>query len=224
MNHFQFNSYNPKIDSIQSVISQMQSLEEELQDSDLQNLRYFNTTYLIITQNVSSKFHTNYFQNDTAMNSFDICFAKYYFEALNSFVKSQNSDPAWQILFESCKKNNLLKTQYLSLGVNAHVNNDLAFSIEDSKANPVPESDYQKINHIITSSLHQVFKSYKEVGPLNSLKNISLPIIKPVLSNIIKNWRDKAWHNSISLANGTKSRDHVKKEALHIAKTITIYV
>jgi len=224
MDQFQFKTFNQKLDSIQSVIAQMQSLDQELSNTNLQNLKYFNTAYQIITQNVANQFQTNYFQSDTNMQNFDICFAKYYFNALNSFINLGKSDPAWQLLFENCSKNNLIKTQYLALGINAHVNNDLAFAIDDTKNNLVPETDYLKINQIIRDSIRQVFTSYKEIFILENIKNITLPLTSPLLSSIIPKWRLNAWQNSLSLAKGDKSRDHIKKEAYKMAKKITIYV
>ncbi|GIW59345.1 MAG: hypothetical protein KatS3mg087_0411 [Patescibacteria group bacterium] len=101
---FTYSFYTTAFATIHDVIHHMQQLDQALESTELQNLRAFNTTYLIITQSVSAQFDKHYFDSDHRMQVFDILFAKYYFDALYNFVHHQPCAPAWELLFSHCQK------------------------------------------------------------------------------------------------------------------------
>lgn len=159
---FTYSFYTTQFTTIQEVIAHMQQLNQSLQHSNLHNLRVFNTTYLLITQAVYTKFGQQYFDDDKRMAQFDILFAQYYFDALYNFANNQPCAPAWQLLFTQCQKNKLMQWQYLALGVNAHVNNDLPLTLHDFQPEHTYLHDFQKINQLIYQCIPEVVHSFQE--------------------------------------------------------------
>jgi hypothetical protein len=197
----------------------MQQLDQALESTELRSLRSFNTTYLIITQNVSARFGKHYFDSDHRMQIFDILFAKYYFDALYHFVRHRTCAPAWELLFTQCQKNKLMRWQYLALGVNAHVNNDLPLALQASNFGQAYYTDFQKINQIIYQSIPSVVRSFQEQNYIiNWLKNNGVFAYQPILKLIIKCWRSNAWEAHHRLQQGQITPDQIAQKAMRVGK------
>lgn len=220
-NVFQFTSYQTKCNTFAEVEKQMESLHQELLGSSLENLRAFNSTYLIITKGVIARIGTNFFNNDNAMELFDTRFAQYYFDALKNYCDSRPTARAWEILFDSCLNNNLFQFQYMALGVNAHVNNDLALTLYDIKVNDY--HDYLKINDVIAQSISSVVLSFHEKSPaIEYCKNNLRDIYRLILVIIIRKWRKEAWNNYKILNNHSGYKYEIELNAARIAKILSI--
>jgi hypothetical protein len=212
---------NNQLNTIHDVIHQMEKIDQGLTNIELNNLKAFNTTYLIITKAVASRIGTGYFENDAEMQQFDIIFARYYFNALNGYTEKLDIAPSWKMLFDACMKNNLLQIQYMALGVNAHVNNDLAFSLYDMKNNNY--KDYLKINDVISKCLPDVLQSLHEKNKmLEVAKNKLAPIYSLFLAFLIKNWRGNAWKNHLLLKENLRNAIRIKARAAKIADSLCI--
>ncbi len=170
--------------------------------------------------------------------------AEMYFEAYEQYEKSQNDTPqAWRVCFDTsiAKKNNLL--QDALLGMNAHINYDLPICVYDImiKFNdlklgeiPIPFDrglnnilqkryfDFLMINQIawesielITEVLCERFSKLIEV-----LNQLSFKVSKKLVEQIIVEYRDKAWGNSILLLS-TKNKQELKGVKYFVDKLAT---
>jgi hypothetical protein len=187
----------------------MRELQNELGGTDLANLQFFNITYLIITQSVYAKSKTHFFENEIIMKDLDINFAKYYFDALKDYADGKKTTPAWQVFFDFCKQNTSIPLIYLALGVNAHVNNDLGFSLFDVVNDTDFTSDFNKVNPVISASLDTVVS---EVG----LPKFYIPFMKL----LIIYWRTKAWNNYGGLKQKTRTTREIEIKAQKIAVSL----
>ncbi len=202
----------------------MEDLDKELLETDMESLIAFNHTYLIITKAVSSKLGQNYFHNDERMQALDINFAGYYFDALKNYIDGQLTPPAWEILFDACKKDHLMQSIYMGMGVNAHVNNDLSQSLRDVINDASYKEDFDKVNTIIHYSTPEVIKYLQEKNAVvNTVKNISLPIYSFALSIIIQKWRENAWNDSRKLIAHTISEEKIENQAYTMAKKLVFF-
>ncbi len=208
--------------NIDTVVLAMNKLEKELSETELCNLISFNHTYLLITEAVRSRLGKNYFDNDKLMILFDINFTRYYFNALKNYVDKRPCPPAWKVLFDNCKKNNSFQMIYMGLGVNAHVNNDLAFTLLDTiKAKEIYRNDYNKVNSIINSCVEEVISHIIEKPPfLNKLKMLLLPFYRQLLFIIIKRWRTNAWKAFEKLESRSIHAVKIEDKASKIANTL----
>ncbi len=217
---FQFRCYKNNLRTIDDVIKQMEEVDRELVGTNLENLIAFNHTYLIITKHVVSLLHKKYFQKDLLMQQIDITFAKYYFTALYGFVTGKKIVPAWDMCFRFCQKDSSYQWVYMALGVNAHVNNDLAFTLSELRSSN--EHDYLLVNKIIDRSLLEVVTSLQEQSfSIRNLQQRCLWMYSFILKIIIRNWRKNAWKNFRALQDRKISAKTIEGNALRTAERLT---
>lgn len=215
---FTYRFYTQQFSNITEVIAHMQQLNKTLVDTNLHNLLAFNNTYLIITQAVFQEFGTQFFQDNQRMEKLDIIFAKYYFDALHDYVQGAECAPAWKMLFDACKRNNLYQWQYMALGVNAHVNNDLPFTLYDANFGPDYQTDFNRINRILFQQIQNVVRSLNEKNHvLNILENNLVYLYRYGLSTIISKWRTSAWQNYQTLLQQPDHKTLISRNAARVA-------
>lgn len=221
MRIFQYHTYKKKFDSVEDVIHHMEELQKELAGTDMQHLRAFNQTYLIITKNVFKKIGTTYFNDDQTMINVDRNFASYYCNALYMYTSGKTPPPAWRILFEQCRTTPHFQFIFMALGVNAHVNNDLALSLYDVIKNDKFKKDFDQVNTIIHTSLREVvFSLQEDTAILNKAENMLLPVYTTFLDYVIRNWRDTAWSSYKKLKDKHTTIHAIEQEAEEIASKL----
>lgn len=192
-----------QVSSIDEVVGNFRALEEKLRRSEYDALRNFNKTYLIITKNVRARMRQAVFADPKFLETFDARFAKYYLEAFDKYLKGTVAPPAWCKAFEESKKGKLPPVAIMALGVNAHVNNDIAQVLSDCKAEKRHYGDYKKINRIIRDSIYEVIDGLDNRKMALDPKNFLLKrFYKAVMATLIISWRRKAWHNYQNLLKG----------------------
>ena len=219
--YFSYLCYRNTFSSISEVITHMKDLDQELSGTNMQNLIAFNHTYLIITEAVAEQLNKAYFSDNSLMEEFDIQFARYYFDALKSYIDNTKVPEAWKILFDLCKKNSSYQFVYMALGVNAHVNNDLSQSLHDIITDMDYKDDFDKVNILIRQQIPLVVASLHEQSLiLETSKNVLRPIYAIGLYLLIKNWRQNAWDTYIYLKKESISIETIEKNAKTIALRI----
>jgi Family of unknown function (DUF5995) len=220
MIEFSYNSYTSEFRSLVDVVAHMQAINQELEGTNLEKLRNFNTTYKIITEAVYSKMQENYFDDSARMEKFDIAFAKYYFKSLKGFTNKTTIPAAWQQCFEYCSRRNSAALFCMALGVNAHVNNDLPQTVFDVGYGSSYKSDFDKVNNVIQAQIPQIIDSLSNSHPYLVLYSHYPHLYRLVLNQIIAQWRSKAWSQYTSLMQGKVSRQKIEKSAGTIAKIL----
>jgi hypothetical protein len=141
------------------------------------------------------------------MEQLDIIFASRYFEAWNCYINQQNCSHAWQIAFKATDDLNLIVLQHLLLGINTHINLDLAIAAADCCPGDTIydlQTDFIKINDIIEAESQLVQNSLTSIWPpLKLFADISNHREKAVLNFSIETARKCSWANAIVLANIT---------------------
>lgn len=196
------------VTTIDEVIAQ---LEEIIQWCLVHKSRigYFATLYQRMTLAVKQAIMANEFQDGKRMEQLDIIFACRYFEAWNCYINQQNCSHAWQTAFEATENSNLIVLQHLLLGINTHINLDLAIAAADccpgDKIYDL-QTDFIKINDIIEAESHIVQDSLTNIWPpLKLFADISNHREKAVLNFSIDTARKCSWANAIVLANITEN-------------------
>lgn len=220
MSEFRYNSYTSEFKNIANVMAQMEAIHEELENTNLEKLRNFNTTYKIITEAVYAKMQQNHFDDSQRMEKFDILFAKYYFKALKGFTNKTAISPAWQQCFDYCVSRRPAALFCMALGVNAHVNNDLPQTIFDAGYGPNYKSDYYKVNQIIKTQIPTIINSLTNGHPYLALYNTYPQVYNQILSRIIIQWRGKAWSQYTNLLQGKISKEKIETSAGTMARVL----
>jgi hypothetical protein len=221
MKRFTYTSYPSKLSSIYAVKKAMDDLQNELHQTDMHNLQAFNQTYRIITQRVIEKLNTGYFTDDSLLQRIDIEFAWYYFRALKDYVSKKPIAPAWEILFTRCQTNELYQFGYMALGVNAHVNHDLPLTLRTVHVPTSARRDFDLINPLLQERIHTVFTTLTEDSHrVNHAKNLLIPTYRPLLTRLIKHWRNTAWLHYRQLESKAMTEKQISQHAGKIARRI----
>jgi hypothetical protein len=144
-------------------------------------------------------------------------FADYYLDAYAAWKDGDQRqvDPAWRIAFRA-DPGKLNCTQLLYLGINAHVNNDLAFMIEDMGAR-YTYPDHKHVDDVLAFRTRPVV--YPEIQR-DLCPGLFSETVPPGTDADIFAWRQLAWDNAQRLlaAPTPKDRDKVARQIRHHAK------
>jgi hypothetical protein len=90
----------------------------------------FNALYRTITQRVADLLPTKHVKDARFLEALDVEFARLYFTALASWGRDDPHTPdAWEVLFRRGHDDRVTSLEAAVLGVNAHVNHDLALAL-----------------------------------------------------------------------------------------------
>lgn len=210
--------------SIADVEACLTALTVELEDSDLRMLNNFNKTYLVITQRVRLEFGRGSFDYPEFIERFDVRFAEYYLEPIRNYLQGQPVAPAWQIVFDRAKRRHGSPFKLMALGVNAHVNNDIALALADCKALDVHQDDYFRINHYICSAINRVLDELADDHrPQSSKHQMLKPFYKACMCRMIIRWRKRAWQNYQGLRDGKVYARDMAGAAARTARLLGLY-
>lgn len=204
-------------------MGRLTKLDQKLPQTKLANLKVFNHTYLIITRNIHQEIQQSAFKQADKMLELDLNFANYYFQAFESYQNNQPISEAWKIAFNFCENKKSYRLIYLILGANAHINNDLPFSLKQVVENEYFYSDYQKVQKIIDRSVNEVLDSINKMFPSSSYIDRNLIwVYEIIIKFLIRKWRRTAWNNYLKLKQKKITANEIKKDATDIARQILL--
>jgi hypothetical protein len=115
---------------------------------------YFAALYYKMTLAVRDAVLRGEFENGSRMEQMDVAFARRYFDAFDAWQAGQRPSGSWNVAFESTQNEQITVMQHLMLGMNAHINLDLAIaaaSVRQRDAIFGLRNDFMRINQIIDS-------------------------------------------------------------------------
>jgi hypothetical protein len=168
----------------------------------------FASVYALTTQRMAESIDANEYTNTDWMKSYQTEFANHYRKALNAYVLQQRSQVpnAWLMAFDAASGGQTLIIQDALLGMNAHINYDLAFAIEKVKITPNTTSrylDHTRVNAVLSEVGDEI------VAALGSLYGASYaavdaafgPADELFLAVGMATARQNAWNNAVLLKN-----------------------
>jgi hypothetical protein len=165
---------------------------------------------------VSDGIEKGAFEDGPRMEALDILFAQRYLTAFDAFKNSQECSSSWQHALTGCDNQSLIVLQHLLLGINAHVNLDLAIAAATlAPGNKIHalEKDFNHINVLISGLVDDVQKCLEEVWfPMRFLRDVINREGVAVLNFSMAAARKTAWANAVLLANMTavEQAAHIK--------------
>jgi hypothetical protein len=183
------------------------------QDSalEVQN-RPFALLYLRTTEGMRDANNAGEFSDPSFWNTRVIpTFAAYYLDAYAAWKRGdlREVDWAWRIAFQA-DPGRLTCTQLISLGINAHVNNDLAFMIEEL-ASRYTYPDHKHVDDVLALRTRPVVypEIQRELCP-----GLLSEVVPATVDRDIFAWRQLAWDNAQRLLSAptAKTRDKVARE------------
>ncbi|MDZ7718383.1 MAG: DUF5995 family protein [Balneolaceae bacterium] len=206
-----------KYQSVPEVIEHFKWLEEYLFNHD--DLRgVFTTAYLHITQSIGAALQENSFHDNSWSRDYLICFANLYREAMLNYERGHLDlvPKSWKIAYNLSKSNEGYVIQHLMLGINAHINHDLALALHQTSIDPNREEKYKDhtdINIILEKATDGLKKNVadKYAPILNRLDRGLGSIDDEITAFSIPKAREHAWSMAIAL---TAAQSNLERKIL----------
>jgi hypothetical protein len=183
--------------NIDEAIEILKDVVNDSIDNELR-LGYFASLYCMVTMAVRDAINSREFEDNERMHKLDVIFANYFFKNLHK------PDAVWNSYFDANESNKHVIMQHLLLGMNAHINYDLAQAVIDTQDKKLDNfhSDYLKINEIL----------YEVVDDIQSKLNKTSIFLK-IIDFI--GWRFDETYADFSMI---KARDRAWKHAYKLSK------
>lgn len=167
----------------------------------------FASVYALTTRKVAESIDRGDYTNTAWMKTYQTEFANHYRKALHSYALGQRTQvpSPWLLAFDQAATGQTLIIQDVLLGMNAHINYDLAFAIEAVKISPNTASrfaDHTKVNDALAEVSSEIIEA---LGGLYGASNYELlatalgPIDDLLVSGGMAAARQNAWNNAVLL-------------------------
>jgi Family of unknown function (DUF5995) len=185
--------------TIGEVVAAMRRIDGALADGD--GLKWFNFLYLRVTEAVQSE---GGWQDVEFLHRFDVRFAQLYFDAVVNWESSQSLTPhAWRPLLRSRADVSLSRLQFALAGMNAHINHDLAATLENLAAadGRFPDQggprhrDFRHVNNDILERVEASLHPVLAVGLLGDVDRKLGDLDSLLVMWNVRKAREAAWTN-----------------------------
>ena len=186
---------------VSATVRRLKALEERL---GCNHRAVFATTYRVLTQvaletvrkNPRFLRYLNYFYFQDAL------FADIYLASGRAWVAGRRVAPAWRIAFEAARDKDLLASQDMLLGINAHVQNDMPYLLA-ALGTHTRRGHSRKVDHDAENGILE--RAYQRVvDAVEARYDPSLAVTNPDNSNadditgleLVAGWREEVWRNA----------------------------
>ena len=154
--------------SIDEVVDALTVIIEQAR-GEHSRLGYFPALYRRVTRAVREGIAQGRFQDGARMERLDVVFANRYLAAYDGWRAGQAVSRCWALAFQASGRTDRTIIQHLLLGMNAHINLDLAVAAAEVAPGPAIatlQSDFQEINQILNEQVDGVQDAIASVSPL----------------------------------------------------------
>jgi hypothetical protein len=194
---------------IEAVVREMERRYQPLKDS-CSDQALFALTYLRVTQTyLWSVQQPGYYPDPAWANHSVAVFAKYYLRAFDAWTADNNAasvPQAWKIAFNGARDGKLSAAGNFFLGLNAHINHDLALAMAAAGLTARTGGASEKINYDrVDTLLNQVTlpliaELSARLDPSMDDTNLPLHLDATATGTLMFAWREQAWRNAELIA------------------------
>ncbi|HEU4422709.1 MAG TPA: DUF5995 family protein, partial [Pilimelia sp.] len=190
-------------EGIDQLIEALAAIVRQARDNH-DRVGYFAALYRQVTVEVRDAIHAGLFDDGARMDRFDTVFGDRYFAAYESWRRDRTGPRCWREAFGHLDNRDTIIVQHLVLGVNAHINLDLAIAAADTcpgEAIHGLRRDFMLINDILSRVLLLVQDAVGDVSPyIWLLDRFGGRADERILDFSIRRSRQEAWQNAVLLA------------------------
>lgn len=220
-------SMRPEAKTIDEVIEKL----DLIIDQSIKHNNYlgiFAYVYQRTTIEIKDGIAKGRFQNPHLMEKFDVVFANLYIEAYQNFENNITVSKSWAYSFNS-KDDSLTIIQHILLGMNAHINLDLAVAAAKVTAGKEIlnlKNDFMTVNQILAQLTNTIQNGLGNASFMMKLLDLfGFRNDEKIINFSIKKARDFAWINALELAfmdkDGRKHRiEEIDVRVLELSKMI----
>jgi hypothetical protein len=185
---------------------------------------YFAALYRQVTVEVRAAIHDGLFDDGVRMDRFDTLFGNRYFDAYDAWRRDRSGPRCWREAFGLLDDADTVIVQHLMLGVNAHINLDLAIAAartSPGEAIYALRRDFLLINDILARAVLAVQESIGTLSPLMSLLDqIGARTDERILDFSVRQSREEAWYQAVLLAGQNEEEREATIERLDIRAAV----
>jgi len=195
---------------------------------------------MMMTQNMLTAIERHEFRDASWVDQLLNRFADYYFDALEAYEQNPTAAPSvWQLAFDATRQPRITPIQSLLLGVNAHINYDLVFTLTEllkpewlhlsAQARADRYADHCHVNEVIGCTIDAVQDQVLEpaMPVMDMVDKLFGSLDERLVSRLITHWRESVWHNALRLVEVSRDEEQtqviqdVEADALRIARIIS---
>jgi hypothetical protein len=153
--------------SIDEVIARLDGIVEQA-IAERDRLGFFAALYRTVTDAVKRGIATGRFEDGPRMERLDVVFANRYLEAFDAHRRGGAPTESWQVAFAMGSSRRAVIMQHLLLGMNAHINLDLAIAASTvcpGAAIAGLERDFNEINTVLAELETDVEREVCSLSP-----------------------------------------------------------
>jgi hypothetical protein len=167
-------------------------------------LGLFAAVYRQVTATIARQIGDGLFDDAVRLSHFDAVFAGRYLTALGAWRDGGDPGRSWRLVFRATADSDLVLVQHLVLGINAHINLDLAVAA----AQTAPGSeitglkhDFERINDVLLDVLCDLQGALNGLSPLFGGLDVVLGRIdEEIFGFKLQRARAEAWEAAVLLA------------------------
>ncbi|MFF3313870.1 DUF5995 family protein [Streptomyces sp. NPDC002952] len=190
-------------ENIDDVVDELAGIVREASRTS-DRVGYFAALYRQVTVEVRTAIHGGLFDDGARMDRFDTYFGNRYFDAYDAWRRDRSGPRCWRETFGLLDDVDTIIVQHLLLGVDAHINLDLAIAAartsQGEDIHPL-RRDFLLINDILGRVALAVQDSVDALSPLMSLLDkVGGRTDEQILDFSVRQSREEAWYNAVLLA------------------------
>jgi hypothetical protein len=168
--------------------------------------RHFLATYLRTTRAVKEELARGGFRDPGWVERWDVAFADLYLDALEAAEAGRRPPEPWVVAFAAARRHRLPPLRHVLLGMNAHINYDLAQSLvaviseaefDDPAALAGRRADHEHIDQVLVA---RVGAEDSELEALSGGRSLVDRLLQPLnrlgTKRFLKESRAKVWANT----------------------------
>jgi len=208
----------------EQVIQRMQSLVDGWQAAADRRTSFL-TCYQMMTSNMLKSIEAGEFNDPEWVYSLLHHFAGYYFNALQAYEADSPDTPTiWRQAFDATRQLDTRILQNLLLGMNAHINYDLVFTLVDMLepewAQLTPDErqgrydDHCHVNAVIRRTIDAVQDTIIEPDDpwMDLADRLMGGVDEWIVARMITQWRDEVWQEAQCLLDSPSSEERCRVE------------
>jgi hypothetical protein len=196
----------PAVRDIDDVLAALRTVvDDAVRAGD--RIGLFAAVYRQVTAAVAQGLADGRFDDADRLNRFDAVFAGRYLTALDGWRDGRDPGRSWRLAFRAAGDADLVLVQHVVLGINAHINLDLA--VAAAQTSPGEEiaglkEDFERINDVLIDVLCRLQGALNDLSPLlGGLDAVLGRIDEEILGFKLQRARAEAWEAAVLLAGQT---------------------
>jgi hypothetical protein len=190
---------------IAALVGRMEGLLAQLQVAGDPG-RFFLATYLRTTRAVAEELGRGRFRDPEWVERWDVAFADLYLDALEDAQAGRRPPGPWAVAFGAGDRDGLPPLRHVLLGMNAHINYDLAQSLlaviperqfEDPELLASRHADHEHIDQVLVARVGAEDTELEALsGPRSRTDRVLAPLNRLATRRFLKESRAKVWANT----------------------------